>query len=75
MKARDFCFWLQGYFELNPSNGPMSSEQQEMVKTHLALVFRHDPDFTGMEHLAPGVLARTLSLRPRKTNTGETLLC
>ncbi len=45
MTSRDFCFWLQGFFELNGSDlkklGPV---QVEMIKRHLALVFIHDID-------------------------------
>lgn len=50
----------------------MTVEQEAMVKTHLALVFKHDPDFTGMEHPAPKMVTFGT---PRKLNTGEILLC
>lgn len=48
MKATEFCYWLQGYFELdqattNPSNG-LTQEQAEVIQRHLALVFKHDID-------------------------------
>lgn len=43
MTSRDFCFWLQGFFELTAEVG-MSKEQTEMVKRHLALVFTHEID-------------------------------
>jgi len=43
MTSRDFAYWLQGYFEIsNPINiGP---DQTEMIKKHLALVFKHEID-------------------------------
>ena len=53
MKSRDFCYWLQGYFELH-GNRPVRPEphddmalsgyQVEMIRKHLALVFKHDID-------------------------------
>jgi len=43
MNSRDFCFWLQGYFEIS-GKSDMSSEQVDMVKRHLALVFKHEID-------------------------------
>lgn len=53
MTSRDFCFWLQGHFELNPG-APMTAEQVDMVKRHLALVFKHeiDPAMGGPEKQA-----------------------
>jgi hypothetical protein len=43
MKSRDFCFWLQGYFELT-GIGELSGYQVEIVKKHLSLVFKHEID-------------------------------
>lgn len=53
MKSRDFAYWLQGYFELAPA-GPLSAEQAECIKRHLALVFVHeiDPSAGPPEHQA-----------------------
>jgi len=53
MKSRDFCYWLQGHLELNP-DAPMSAEQVEIVKRHLALVFKHeiDPSMGDAKHQA-----------------------
>jgi hypothetical protein len=50
VKAENFCFWLQGFFELNGGAASITPEQAEQIKTHLALVFKHDP---AMEHPAP----------------------
>jgi len=49
MTARDFAYWLQGFFELNeskPGTG-LSDEQTATIARHLAMVFRHeiDPSF------------------------------
>ncbi len=43
MKATEFCYWLQGLFELsNPQE--LSILQTTLIKRHLALVFKHDID-------------------------------
>ena len=43
MTSRDFCFWLQGFFEL--SNEKFLDEKQtNLVKQHLAMVFVHEID-------------------------------
>lgn len=48
MKARDFCYWLQGYFELlNDNEGKLpilNTVQVAAVRQHLALVFKHEID-------------------------------
>jgi hypothetical protein len=48
MKATEFCYWLQGYFEIDqasakPGNA-LTGEQVEIIQRHLALVFVHDID-------------------------------
>jgi len=43
MTSRDFCFWLHGYFEIS-GKSDISIDQVDMVKRHLALVFKHDID-------------------------------
>jgi hypothetical protein len=43
MNTIDFCYWLQGHFELNP-NTPITPEQTELIKNHLHLVFKHEID-------------------------------
>lgn len=43
MTSRDFCFWLQGAFELsNPKT--LDEEAVESIKAHLSLAFLHDID-------------------------------
>lgn len=44
MKSRDFCYWLQGFFELNQGSAALTLEQSRMVKNHLALVLKHEID-------------------------------
>lgn len=38
MNSQDFCYWLQGFSELN--QGPPNQEQWDAIKSHLALVFQ-----------------------------------
>lgn len=55
MKSRDFCYWLQGYFEIiqgregsaNQRPDDLSGGQVKVIKDHLAMVFIHeiDPSF------------------------------
>lgn len=41
MTPRDFCYWLQGFFEIgNPEN--LSAEQISEIKNHLQLVFKKE---------------------------------
>jgi len=55
MTTRDFCFWLQGWFELNQTinfKKGATPETLDMIRRHLNLVFKHDidpsmPDPTG----------------------------
>lgn len=43
MTSRDFVYWLQGLFELgNPES--LNAEQTELIKQHLAMVFKHEID-------------------------------
>lgn len=62
MTSRDFCYWLQGFFEVAHS-GPVPPEpaarynlsdyQVEMIRNHLAMVFKHeiDPSFGDKKHV------------------------
>lgn len=43
MTSRDFCFWLQGFFEISKDNF-LDEEQTNIVKKHLAMVFIHEID-------------------------------
>lgn len=43
MKSRDFCYWLQGVFEVGNVT-QLDEKQTQMVKNHLNLVFKHEID-------------------------------
>jgi hypothetical protein len=36
MNDRDFCYWLQGFFEVS---GTLNAKQVQCIKKHLALAF------------------------------------
>ncbi|RJQ27104.1 hypothetical protein C4577_02165 [Candidatus Parcubacteria bacterium] len=47
MTSREFCYWLQGYFEIrenSPSANFLNAEQMDCIKKHLAMVFHHEID-------------------------------
>jgi len=52
MKATEFCFWLQGYFEIqdttingcNMGQKSLNPIQVATIQRHLELVFHHDID-------------------------------
>ena len=50
MQPKDFCYWLQGHFELAGDNY-LTTAQVEMIKDHLKLVFEKETkdmeDFLG----------------------------
>ena len=43
MTSRDFCFWLQGLFELGEVS-MLNEKQTDLIKRHLAMVFIHEID-------------------------------
>lgn len=47
MKTTEFCYWLQGFFEISDvtdKEKALSPEQVKVIKNHLAMVFYHDID-------------------------------
>jgi hypothetical protein len=51
MQSRDFCYWLQGFFEINSAGRDLSehssgltASQVSMIKNHLNMVFVHEID-------------------------------
>lgn len=48
MRSSEFCYWLQGYFEINEADPESPKEinekQVEMIQRHLSMVFVHDLD-------------------------------
>lgn len=67
MTSRDFCFWLQGHFELSGA-GPLTADQAEVIRRHLSLVFLHeiDPQEPGDPAVSQAVHDGPLHVRPPK---------
>jgi len=51
MTHRDFCYWLQGFFEITehnlappitPETATVTPAQADLIEKHLELVFTHD---------------------------------
>ena len=52
MTEKDFCYWLQGFFELSDSKElSLNSKQVELIRKHLNLVFFHAIDTSYTEDL------------------------
>jgi hypothetical protein len=45
MQSRDFCFWLQGFFELGADTDRITAGQAVLIRRHLDLVFAHEASF------------------------------
>ena len=43
MNTIDFCFWLQGYFEISGTS-EISEDKAKIIQNHLSLVFKHEID-------------------------------
>jgi hypothetical protein len=43
MKSVEFCYWLQGVFEIADPKA-LDEKQTEVIKQHLAMVFVHEID-------------------------------
>lgn len=50
MTSRDFCYWLQGFFEIadqapTPDGGILMTQAQvSVIRSHLSMVFEHEID-------------------------------
>ena len=47
MKSSQFCYWLQGFFEISNAGGQpvsLNPDQIKVVQGHLAMVFHHELD-------------------------------
>lgn len=48
MTARDFCYWLQGYFEIKDqipgATLHLTENQVTCIRNHLNMVFKHEID-------------------------------
>jgi hypothetical protein len=87
MKAVEFCYWLQGMFELS-NIAQLNKYQTNIIRKHLALVFKHeiDPSYGSPQHQEElsvihndGSTANTIGLAPhfppQSSNRDELLRC
>lgn len=49
MTARDFCYWLQGFFEIHTGKHAtrlpeLTVDQVDLIARHLSMVFAHEID-------------------------------
>ena len=47
VKSQEFCYWLQGFFELRDGavgRCDLTIAQVDVIRAHLALVFKHEID-------------------------------
>lgn len=68
MKATEFCYWLQGSFELNDTKAFDVKESQN-IKQHLDLVFKHDPKANSFCFLLKGIFITKENLALDETTT------
>lgn len=59
MTSKEFCYWLQGFFEIGCNHVPnskleLSESQIQIIRDHLNMVFKHeiDPSYGSPEHQA-----------------------
>lgn len=77
MTTTQFCYWLQGFFELSNKDIALTQEQTDIVKRHLNLVFVHDidpqtPDPTGqLQLIHDGQIPNIIPLDQQHLFTGR----
>ena len=73
MTSRDFAYWLQGFFEISGATA-LTEAQGDLVKAHLALVFKHeiDPSMGGQQHQAS---LNGLHPKPPGLQSGQVMRC
>lgn len=64
MGTQDFCYWLQGFFELTGQD-KLDETQVKMIKEHLALVFKKETTIT----INPKFNPYNVSIKPMYTDT------
>lgn len=69
MNSNEFCYWLQGFFELQEP-ASFNEKQTILVKKHLELVFTHDPSPAPFCCFLNGYFKVT---KPQVINTHETV--
>lgn len=79
MTPRDFCYWLQGFFEITEAKDEaqpsMSPRQVEMVRRHLAMAFVHIDAEAPPELQAPLNAAHAPKFPQTPSSNGPLIRC
>lgn len=74
MSPRDFCYWLQGLFELGEP-ATLDVRQTELVRRHLALVFKHSIDAPDPSGVLQAIHDGVVSTNPAVDVPGTVYRC
>jgi len=73
MTSRDFCYWLQGHFEISGSTN-LTEKQVEVIRNHLNMVFKHEIDPSHGDAAHQKVLSDVhKGAQPTTQPTGQTI--
>ena len=61
MNSTEFCYWLQGYFEIAGKDVTLSTDQAKIVQEHLKLVFDKQTPPSPFDITVPEVLGQPKS--------------
>ena len=73
MNSRDFCYWLQGFFEISTHDGKagLSPTQTKTIKNHLDMVFVHEIDPSHGDAAHQAELAKAHEGKPQPKRSGK----
>lgn len=77
MKSTEFCYWLQGFFEIAggiPADG-LTKAQTEMIQRHLHLVFKHEIDPSYSDKAGLDAIHNPQPLRPPTSPADVSIRC
>lgn len=74
MNSRDFCYWLQGYFEISHTD-ELTKEQFDMIKKHLGYVFTQEDLSPKTLPVPSGTPVKTGGLSDYFASKFETSVC
>lgn len=74
MTSRDFCYWLQGFYEITGPSAEITRDQNKILLKHLAMVFKHeiDPSFPDNKELSKIHISDSLSSSILSSGLGDT---
>lgn len=71
MKSESFCYWLQGYFELQGTTQALTINQVDCIKRHLNMVFKHEIDPAMGDQKHQGELNELHNKQNQKIHAGD----